>query len=304
MATTSSMLYSGRFRKAAAPAALLLVLLLLSPFAVLSEDAAAAGSVTAAPVAESTTTSAPASGWSGCVDPDTGYALVTIGQPTTVCLVLANDGDWTTKMTYMRLNFQPTADDYSRFHVPNSFSQLVGNPQLTEIFNTGGNITVHAESQTALSFQKLYYNGDDKIFPFLTAIIAVEKGTVTGITWDDACVFCGNGECEDNTYNYDGELATKEEAQQPVGGCHTAVAVCKLPSTEAECDLLLYVVWTGTDANGRDFASSANRFSAFPSQSWGDRVNLGFPDMPNMTNFLDKLNPFDNGESDAESDSN
>ena len=87
--------------------------------------------------------------WTGCVDPVKGYEAVTIGQPTTICLVLASNGDWSTDMEYMRLNFQPIADDYSRFHVPNSFTQLIGSPDaaLTKIFP--GNITVHSESQTA-----------------------------------------------------------------------------------------------------------------------------------------------------------
>ena len=87
--------------------------------------------------------------WTGCVYPVKGYEAVTIGQPTTICLVLASNGDWSTDMEYMRLNFQPIADDYSRFHVPDSFTQLIGSPEeaLTKIFP--GNITVHSESQTA-----------------------------------------------------------------------------------------------------------------------------------------------------------
>ena len=93
------------------------------------------------------TTLAPtATGWTGCVDPINGPQLVTIGQKTTVCLVLANSVDWSTEMQYMRLNFQPTADEYSRFLVPQSYSQLTGNA-LQRVFP--GNVTVHTESQTA-----------------------------------------------------------------------------------------------------------------------------------------------------------
>lgn len=228
--------------------------------------------------------------WTGCVDPVKGYELVTIGQPTTICLVLANNGDWSTEMDYVRINFQPIADYYSRFHVPKSFQQLIGTTSetaLTKIFP--GNITVHSESQTALSFQKLYYNGVDKVFPFLTAIIAVEKGDVTGITWDDGCVFGAEEECEDNAYGFDGEIATEEDAKQPVGSYHYTVDGCK-KNEKAECDIMLYVVWTGTDSKGNDFKSSANRFSAFPKQSWTDRVNLGIPDW--VPDSWDDLNPF------------
>jgi len=228
--------------------------------------------------------------WTGCVDPVKGYELVTIGQPTTICLVLANNGDWSIEMDYVRINFQPIADYYSRFHVPKSFQQLIGTTSetaLTKIFP--GNITVHSESQTALSFQKLYYNGVDKVFPFLTAIIAVEKGDVTGITWDDGCVFGAEEECEDNTYGFDGEIATEDDAKQPVGSDHYTVDGCK-ENEKAECDIMLYVVWTGTDSKGNDFKSSANRFSAFPKQSWTDRVNLGIPDW--VPDSWDDLNPF------------
>jgi len=146
---------------------------------------------------------------------------------------------------------------------------------LTKLFT--GNIMVHSESQTALSFQKLYYNGNDKVYPFLTAIIDVNKGNITGITWDNACLFCAEEECEDNTYGFNGVIANESEAKQPVGGCHLTIDDCKT-SEKAECDLMLYVVWTGTDSKGKDFTSSANRFSAFPKQSWTDRVNLGWPE--------------------------
>jgi hypothetical protein len=149
----------------------------------------------------------------------------------------------------------------------------------------------------SLSFQKLYYGSDDKVYPHLTAVITVNEGVVTGITWDNACVFCSAEECQDNTYGFDGGLATEEEAQQPVGACSISVPECK-DSEKAECDLLLYVVWTGTDSNGRDFTSSANRFSAFPKQTWSDRFNLVAPD------WFNNLNPFGGDDSTIDQTSN
>lgn len=103
---------------------------------------------TAEPDSTTSPTELPSSvGWTGCVDPATGYRPVTIGQPITICFVLANHPNWATEMTYMRLNFQPIADQYSRFHVPNSYRQLIQerDTALTRTFPT--NITVHAESQ-------------------------------------------------------------------------------------------------------------------------------------------------------------
>mmetsp|Transcript_50760 Transcript_50760/g.122404 ORF Transcript_50760/g.122404 Transcript_50760/m.122404 type:complete len:318 (-) Transcript_50760:1562-2515(-) len=231
---------------------------------------------TVAPTAEGT-------GWTGCVDPFVGPLPVNIGSQTTVCLVLSNAVDWASPLTYMRLHFQPTADTYSRFHIPNSYNQLVQAPDLGS--RTGlsatfpGNITVHSESQTALSFQKQYFDGSDRIFPYLTAVIDVKDGVVQGISWDDACLFCSSGECQPNTYNFAGNLATESEAQQPIGGCYITRDQCDAAHQDGrtDCDLLLYVVWTGTDGNGKDFRSSANRFSAFPAQSWTDRISQNLP---------------------------
>lgn len=142
-----------------------------------------------------------------------------------------------------------------------------------------------------MSFQKRYYDGFDRVYPYLTAIINVDNGIVTGITWDDACLFCAAKDCDPNTFDFEGNLATESEARQPVGGCGVPSEDCK-QDTPGGCDLLLYVVWTGTDSQGRDFRSSAYRFSAFPAQSWTDRISQNLPDfVPQTTEDLQNLNP-------------
>jgi hypothetical protein len=150
---------------------------------------------------------------------------------------------------------------------------------------------------SSLSFQKRFYDGFEKVFPYLTAIINVEQGIVTGITWDNACLFCAASDCEPNTFDFAGNLATESEALQPVGGCSVPTEDCNKLVTPGDeepdgCDLLLYVVWTGTDSQGRDFRSSAYRFSAFPAQSWTDRISQILPDfVPQTTEDLQDLNP-------------
>jgi hypothetical protein len=66
-----------------------------------------------------TTTPAPPSGvWSGCIDPNGDEKPVEINKPTTVCLHAANNVDWTSGAQYIRMNFQPQADKFSRLHIP------------------------------------------------------------------------------------------------------------------------------------------------------------------------------------------
>jgi hypothetical protein len=159
----------------------------------------------------------------------------------------------------------------------------------------GANLTVAVAAQTAISFTRLYAEGPDdsakpaaqtRIYPHLTAIIDVEDGVVKGITWDDACIFCGGLECDEITYDYNGVLQDRDSAEQPTGGCGTTLEECnkKLVAGGAggnegqACDLTLYVVWTGSDADGRALLSSANRFSAFPAQELRDRLTRNLPD--------------------------
>lgn len=56
--------------------------------------------------------------WGGCEDPVNGQKLVTVGKKTTICLSISDGTNWTETRNYMRLNFQPLADEYSRFVVP------------------------------------------------------------------------------------------------------------------------------------------------------------------------------------------
>eukprot|EP00980_Cylindrotheca_fusiformis_P015056 scaffold4157_cov136-Cylindrotheca_fusiformis.AAC.6 len=199
--------------------------------------------------------------WNGCIDPKDPNDLdprVKIGDPTFICLVIANSVNWDFQdVQYIRLTFQAKADEFSRFIVPASFRQMVSGASGLESFQ-GRDVAVHAESQTA------------NVFPELTAIIDVEDGVVQAISWDDGCLFCKDSECSKNTFGFNGQEA---DIGAPVGSCGTARTACDVDSPE--CDLKLHVVWTGTDVDGDPFLSSAYRFSAFPKQEWGD--SLDFP---------------------------
>jgi hypothetical protein len=173
-----------------------------------------------------------------------------------------------------------------------AFANLVSNN--TDTIWQSKNVTVGAASLQSLSFLKMYYNIQSKrIYPFLTAIINVHKGNITSITWDDACVFCSPSECEEITYDFNGNLQTPESSGQPTGGCYIPQDQCKSGATTGDtssssnpganiCDLMLYVVWSGTDASNRAFQSSNSRFSAFPPQNIQDRIKQLLPEIPSL----------------------
>lgn len=52
-------------------------------------------------------------------------------------------------------------------------------------------VSIHVASQKAVSFIRRFYDSEqNKIYPYLTAILDVDNGVVKGIAWDDSCVFC------------------------------------------------------------------------------------------------------------------
>lgn len=223
-------------------------------------------------------------GWTGCVNPNLNknQNLIRIGQPTRVCLSVANDTDWNSGFaSYVRASFEPKADVYSRFHIPNSYRDLVQSKNSTtnarSIFTESPTITVSASSQMAVSFVRVYYDAvKDRVYPFLTAIMDVDNGVIKGITWDDACVFCGGTECVENTYNFNGMPQNQSSAGQNTRSCFVSTEDCNsllaTNSSSTVCDLTLYTVWSGTDANGIALQSQAYRFSAFPAQELSDRI--------------------------------
>jgi hypothetical protein len=136
----------------------------------------------------------------------------------------------------------------------------------------------------SLSFQRRYYDGFEKVYPHLTAILDVKDGIILGISWDDSCLFCGKSECEENTYDFNGVMGNEDQFNQPTKGCWIPKELCEqyLLEGRTDCDLILYVVWTGTDSDGAVLQSSAYRFSAFPAQELTDRFSQNVPEFPEL----------------------
>eukprot|EP00588_Corethron_pennatum_P014807 CAMPEP_0194279302 /NCGR_PEP_ID=MMETSP0169-20130528/13850_1 /TAXON_ID=218684 /ORGANISM="Corethron pennatum, Strain L29A3" /LENGTH=194 /DNA_ID=CAMNT_0039023705 /DNA_START=239 /DNA_END=820 /DNA_ORIENTATION=+ len=177
--------------------------------------------------------------WGGCIDPRVSSesgdpTLVTAGQPTPLCLVVAGSGSWEDQdFTYKRLLFTPNADKYSTFVVEGSYKNR-------NSYGLGEQIFVHVASGKKLSLQRLYTDESERVvFPFLTAIVSVEKGEVKGVSWDDSSIYCRKDHRSENTYRYNGKEFIKPDDN--TGGCYFPSAKCA--SAPAECDLKIYVVW-------------------------------------------------------------
>jgi len=133
-----------------------------------------------------------------------------------------------------------------------------------------------------LSFLRRYFDKTtERIYPYLTAIIDVQDGIVRGIAWDDACIFCEKDKCVPNTYNFDGSLATTEQISQSVNGCYVTVKDCLGFAADGSdiCNLKIYAVWTGTDADGKVLLSSDSRFSMFPPNRVQENVKGRYESM-------------------------
>jgi hypothetical protein len=145
----------------------------------------------------------------------------------------------------------------------------------------------------SLSFLRRYYDTSTQyLYPYLTAIVDVRDGKVAGIAWDDACIFCNRDRCLANTYNFDGSEATQEQISQPTNGCYFTRDECVAlhAGGSEDCDLKLYVVWTGKDAHGRVLLSSDSRFSAFPPNRIQENVMAGVDSaLGNLNNMKDKV---------------
>ena len=191
------------------------------------------------------------------------------------------------------LTLNPTADFLPI--LPSAYRDLV---QQRELDYALPNISVFAASGASLSFLRRYYEQNQGlIYPFLTAIVNVKDGVVNGIAFDDSCGFCPPDACLENTYGFDGLPATVE----PSRGCSMTKTTCDEIHGAGgnQCDLQLYVVWTGTDEDGNVLNSADSRFSLFEPRALQDRFLGLLPEMPNwgemgnsIGDFFTNLNPF------------
>ena len=186
--------------------------------------------------------------------------------------------------TYSQTAAYPIVDTLSRVRVKGSwtssnYSEDTTLQSLHIADSPGRGMGVALSSMGVLSTMKLvrYKDGLRGItFPLPMGIITVTLGRVTRIDWDNNCKWCGgstSSKCRQNTYDYSGNLVntlgkscyvddtTGCWAQKAMSGINGTSTTIKVPSQL--CELTVYVVWTGTDTNGKFFTSATSRFSRF-----------------------------------------
>lgn len=221
--------------------------------------------------------------WGGCGKSE-GSRLVSANKRTFICIMVGPSGDWRTGINYLRYSFEPKADEYSRFTIENSYNDMYKNGLYS--FLSGSGVSVLTASDQALSFLRTTYDrANDRIYPHLTASIDVENGVVKGILWDNACVFCSDDLCVENTFYFNGTSA--EGIKEPTKGCYITKDQCdKIHEAGGnECDITIYFTWYGSDENGRPLTSNNKRFSVFNPKnikdSFKDRLpSINAPDWP------------------------
>ena len=211
----------------------------------------------------------PASGSSPIVVGENAYICITFNDKIRLPFLVEID-----KMTSIGLGGSYTSDEQFTFEGNGQWSVF-------DISASGGEDSVSKSSRKIYKYPGL--NGN-RVMNVYTAIIHVNMGVVTGISWDDGCFFCSLTTCDSSTALITGTNSTitgyeqldasrtelvdlfGENCYTPVSGSGNCEQICT-SGKACECDLSVYVVWTGTDVNGKYMKSAGLRFSRFESFS-------------------------------------
>ncbi|KAG6960909.1 hypothetical protein JG687_00007979 [Phytophthora cactorum] len=229
---------------------------------------------------------------SSICSPSDPVPLVVKGAITYVCVNVNNE---------YRTLFTPVADKFTVLRISDC-----ANP--SSAFLTVSSLKYRTS-------YKLYSSASTgRISPYMTAIISVKKGVVQGVSWDEGCYFCtvdmcaynlfskpeettsarlsGQGKtCYTSVDNCTGNSSNSSDASINVGDSTTAGsnATSSTTNTTAQCDITIYVGWTGTDKNGDYLGSASLRMSQFSKYSIGSFFS-------NIGASLSKLSPTSRNE--------
>lgn len=203
---------------------------------------------------------------------------VKIGESTSVCLFVTPLNLTQPDGKFLQYSTTPEADKLTRLTIAESwrsedksydnltsidYTPLMTNP-IVPVMDVGVQVQSMGYASTVKGY-RIQTDSGNYTLPYFTAIVTVDNGDVTGVTWDDGCLFCSNTKdsCMHNTYNYNGVIV--EGSKEDEGkDCYLPDAKCISNGEVSEaCPLQVYVVWAGTDSAGTYFQSSRMRFSQF-----------------------------------------
>jgi hypothetical protein len=147
-----------------------------------------------------------------------------------------------TQVNATKTVYYPYVDEFSLLEISRSFNSTV------TMFNAtaqtvANNTVIFLQIANVVSPTRMYTYYDPRakttyVVPFLTAIVQVSSGTITGITWDSGCYSCSGAACVQ-------------------GICAVPINECGDSDATTNCDVKVYLSWTGTDRNSRYLTSSA-----------------------------------------------
>lgn len=158
-----------------------------------------------------------------------------------------------------KIQYWIETDKFSLLEVVGSYGQDFIDPGLTSNSTTpratANEVVLKAEfagfTTTAVHRAKVdSTTATDVISPFWTVIIELDRGRVTGLTWDNSCSGCSKDEC----------IHDDEGAEQ---GCGLTRTACNDNTNNVSCDLKIYVGWKGTDVSGNYMLSAQSAISNF-----------------------------------------
>ena len=169
---------------------------------------------------------------------------------------------------------------------------LAGRAMASDYGSPGTGFDLSAEEESSVAavevschgqnnlFRRLYTVDGKSVANVMTAIVSVDKGRVHGVTWDygtsvSACWFCGgpgDNRCQHNAYSSSHAnvtmvpISTYDSVTYGLDCMQPVRSTCNDPRN---CDLQIYVVFSGTDKDGRYMKSASRRLSRFASYSIG-----------------------------------
>ncbi|RYG52320.1 hypothetical protein EON67_01505 [archaeon] len=123
---------------------------------------------------------------------------------------------------------------------------------------------------------------DRRFYTTYTYIIQVDKGNITSVVMDTGCYLCGADACGAASSTGHENCYVKTDACQSTANGENIVA--------NSCDPKIFVVWTGTDADGEYLTSAGYRLSRF--RRYGASLPNAWAALRNgATNAVNRLNP-------------